>query len=141
MPKYLYSLMNSSESSSVNVGVVKFRLCDSNMLLHFATLNTIKLLQNHSKMESILFCRLVIYVNTFDEIGFLITALLSVFSLTSKRLDTVPHKNLINRLEELNLHPLLLKWTYSYLMNHNQHVVVNGSVSESTTVFSGVPHS
>ena len=51
-----------------------------------------------------------------------------------------PHKNLIKRLEELNLHPLLLKWTYSYLMNRNQHVVVNGSVSsESTTVISGVP--
>ena len=57
-----------------------------------------------------------------------------------KAFDTVPHRNLIKRLEDLNVHPLLLKWTCSYLMNRNQHVVVNGSVSsESTTVVSGVP--
>ena len=62
-----------------------------------------------------------------------------VFFDFQKAFDTVPHRNLIKRLEDLNLHPLLLKWTSSYLMNHNHHVVVNGSVlSESTTVISGV---
>ena len=68
MPKYLYSLTKSSgQPSSDNVGVVTFRLRDSNMLLHFVTLNTIKLLQDHSKMESTSFCRLV--RSTLDEIG------------------------------------------------------------------------
>ena len=63
-----------------------------------------------------------------------------VFFDFQKAFDTVPHRNLIKRLEDLNLHPLLLKWTSSYLMNRSQHVVVNGSVSsESTTVISGVP--
>ena len=64
-----------------------------------------------------------------------------VFFDFQKAFNTVPQRNLIKRLEDLNLHPLLLKWTYSYLMNRNQHVVVNGSVSsESTTVISGVLH-
>ena len=62
-----------------------------------------------------------------------------VFFDFQKAFNTVPHRRLIKRLEDLNLHPLLLKWTYSYLMNRNQHVVVNGSISsESTTVISGV---
>ena len=62
-----------------------------------------------------------------------------VFFDFQKAFDTVPHGNLIKRLEDINLHPLLLKWTSSYLMNRSQHVVVNGSVSsESTTVISGV---
>ena len=60
MPKYLYSLTKSSgQPSSVSVGVVTFHLRDSNMLLHFVTLNTMKLLQS--------FCRLV--RSTLDEIG------------------------------------------------------------------------
>ena len=68
MPKYLYSLTKSSgQPSSVNVGVVTFRLRDSNILLHFVTLNPIKLLQDHSKVESTSFCRLV--RSTLDEIG------------------------------------------------------------------------
>ena len=68
MPKYLYSLTKSSgQPFSVNVGVVTFHLRDSNMLLHFATLNTIKLLRDHSKMESTSFCRLV--RSTLDETG------------------------------------------------------------------------
>ena len=62
-----------------------------------------------------------------------------VFFDFQKAFDTVPHRNLIKRLEDLNLHPLLLKGTSSYLMNRSQHVVVDGSVSsESTTVISGV---
>ena len=46
---------------------------------------------------------------------------------------------LINKLEYLNLHPLILNWLYSYLSLRNQCVVVNGASSKFIQVISGVP--
>ena len=46
---------------------------------------------------------------------------------------------LINKLEHLNLHPLILNWISSYLSLRNQCVVVNGASSDSVQVISGVP--
>ena len=39
----------------------------------------------------------------------------------------------------LHLHPLIVSWLHSYLVNRQQSVV-NGTSSHSTHVISGVPH-
>ena len=43
------------------------------------------------------------------------------------------------KLEQLQLNKPLLKWISSYLVNHEQSVVVNGVESEFVQVISGVP--
>ena len=43
-----------------------------------------------------------------------------VFFDFKKAFDTVSHRMLINKLEYLNLHPLILNWLYSYLSLRNQ---------------------
>ena len=62
-----------------------------------------------------------------------------VFFDFQKAFDTVPHKSLMERLSQLDLHPLILRWIHSYLRRREQHVVVNGAASQSIPVISGVP--
>ena len=62
-----------------------------------------------------------------------------IFFDFQKAFDTVPHKNLMDKLRQLEFHPLILKWIHSYLRNRKQHVVVNGVASSSVPVISGVP--
>ena len=62
-----------------------------------------------------------------------------VFFDFQKAFDTVPHKSLMERLSQLNLHPLILRWIHSYLRSREQYVVVNGAASQSIPVISGVP--
>ena len=62
-----------------------------------------------------------------------------VFFDFQKAFDTVPHKSLMERLSQLDLHPLILRWIHSYLRSREQYVVVNGAASQSIPVISGVP--
>ena len=55
-----------------------------------------------------------------------------------KAFDSVPHRSLLRKLEDINLHPLLLRWIHSYLSGRTQKVVVNGATSNSLPVYSGV---
>ena len=43
-----------------------------------------------------------------------------------KAFDTVPHGQLMTKLERTHLHPVLLKWLHNYLYRREQSVVVNG---------------
>ena len=45
----------------------------------------------------------------------------------------------MEKLKQLHLHPLIVKWLRSYLTKHQQSVVVNGTSSNPTHVISGVP--
>lgn len=56
-----------------------------------------------------------------------------------KVFDSMPHCSLLNKLEDINLHPLLLSWIHSYLSGRTQKVVVNGVTSNPLPVNSGVP--
>ena len=62
-----------------------------------------------------------------------------IFFDFQKAFDTVPHKNLMDKLSQLEFHPLILKWIHSYLRNREQHVVVKRVASSSIPVISGVP--
>ena len=62
-----------------------------------------------------------------------------VFFDFQKAFDTVSHRRLMDKLKQLHLHPLIVKWLHSYLTKHQQSVVVNGTSSHPTHVISGVP--
>jgi len=48
-------------------------------------------------------------------------------------------KALLEKLKDIGLNRLLLKWITDYLTNRKQQVVVNGETSEELPVLSGVP--
>ena len=56
-----------------------------------------------------------------------------------KAFDSVPHRALLEKLENLQVNSLLVKWIRSYLSGRNQQVVVNGRSSDARPVLSGVP--
>ena len=59
-----------------------------------------------------------------------------------KAFDSVPHRPLITKLQQMGIPYHLLVWISSYLTvltNRSQEVVVNGATSESMPVLSGVP--
>jgi len=56
-----------------------------------------------------------------------------------KVFDTVSHKRLMEKLKQLHLHPLIVKWLRSYLTKRQQSVVVNGTSSHVTHLIFGVP--
>ena len=62
-----------------------------------------------------------------------------VFFDFQKAFDTVSHRRLMEKLKQLNLHPLIVNWLRSYLTKRQQSVVVNGTSSHPTHVISGVP--
>ena len=56
-----------------------------------------------------------------------------------KAFDSVPHRALIGKLEDLQVNQLLVKWIYSYLSDRKQQVVVGGSSSNALPVLSAIP--
>ena len=63
----------------------------------------------------------------------------SVFFDLRKAFDSVPHRQLIDKLQQLNVSPLILRWICSYLTARCQKVVIGGEDSETIPVISGVP--
>ena len=63
----------------------------------------------------------------------------AVFFDYCKAFDSVPHKPLLNKLSQLGLHENIVHWVANYLTSRHQNVVVNGAISDSTPVLSGVP--
>ena len=62
-----------------------------------------------------------------------------VFLDLKKAFDSVSHRCLLSRLQELKLSPAILRWVCSYLRGRIQRVVVNGVTSPELPVVSGVP--
>ena len=56
-----------------------------------------------------------------------------------KAFDSVPHQNLLVKLQQTGLSPHLLNWISDYLSFREQRVVVNGKTSKPKPVLSGVP--
>ena len=63
----------------------------------------------------------------------------AVFFDYQKAFGSVPHQPLIKKLENLNFNRFIIQWITDYLTNHFQRVVVNGTSSQPSPVFSGVP--
>ena len=57
----------------------------------------------------------------------------------AKAFDKVDHALLVKKLELFSIHPIMLKWIKSFLMDRKQCVVVNGTKSSEQPVISGVP--
>jgi len=53
--------------------------------------------------------------------------------------DSVPHKPLIDKLEQTGISTHILNWVTDYLTDREQKVVINGVCSSSEPVLSGVP--
>jgi len=62
-----------------------------------------------------------------------------VFLDLTKAFDKVPHKPLLQKLEEIGINMHLLIWLHAYLCQRTQFVVVNGERSTCSRVISGVP--
>ena len=73
--------------------------------------------------------------------NFLTLALTSVqyFFDFRKAFDTVPHRPLLQKLFDLSVHPLILRWLTHYLSSRSQYDCVNGASSDILPVASGVP--
>ena len=56
-----------------------------------------------------------------------------------KAFDSVPHRNLIDKLENIGLNQYILRWIVYYLSGRSQYVVLNGGRSSTEVVLSGVP--
>jgi len=65
--------------------------------------------------------------------------LLERFHCIRKAFDSVPHRELVQKLCKLHINPIVLKWITSYLTMRYQKVVIGGEESETITVTSGVP--
>jgi len=57
----------------------------------------------------------------------------------AKAFDTVPHNRLVHKLSTYGINGHLLQWIKSFLMSRSQQVTVNGQLSSTTQVISGVP--
>jgi len=62
-----------------------------------------------------------------------------VFFDIRKAFDSVPHRELVQKLCKLHINPTVLKWITSYLTMRYQKVVIGGEESETIPVTSGVP--
>ena len=63
----------------------------------------------------------------------------AVFFDYSKAFDTVPHRLLLQKLQDYNVHIHILKWLTHYLSKRTQYVCVNGSSSNILPASPGVP--
>ena len=63
----------------------------------------------------------------------------TVFFDFSKAFDSVPHRHLLNKLQNYNVHPQILRWITHYLSMRSQYVCVHGTSSDILPVSSGVP--
>ena len=57
----------------------------------------------------------------------------------SKAFDSVPHKRLLVKLDFYGIRGKMLNWIRAFLTNRKQKVSVNGVLSSSRPVVSGVP--
>jgi len=57
----------------------------------------------------------------------------------AKAYDTVPHRNLLNKLQFYGINGNIHQWISSILMNRDKCVIVDGQSSSSVHVQSGVP--
>ena len=64
---------------------------------------------------------------------------LVAFKDLSKAFDTLSHHRLLSEIENLNVHPTLLKWIGSYLKNRTQRVKLGDLISEPCNLSHGVP--
>jgi len=69
------------------------------------------------------------------EVGKEISAIFFDFC---KAFDKVPHQPLIDKLGNLGLGNHTIQWITSYLTKRKQRVVLNGEISETASVLSGV---
>ena len=67
------------------------------------------------------------------------TDVCAVFFDLRKVFDSVPHRPLLHKLENLGINKFLLNWTTSYLTERDQRVVVSGEESSNLPVLSGFP--
>jgi len=63
----------------------------------------------------------------------------AVFLDLSKAFDKVPHRPLMDKLASLHVDRYVLRWLSDYLCQRSQCVAVNGEISTSSKVISGVP--
>ena len=63
----------------------------------------------------------------------------TIFFDLTKAFDSVPHRQLIAKLEAIGLNEHLISWITDYLTNRHQSVVLNGETSTPLPVISGVP--
>ena len=63
----------------------------------------------------------------------------SVFFDLQKAFDSVPHRELVEKLCKLHISPVVLKWIRNYLTNRHQKVVIGSEESKAISVTSGVP--
>lgn len=57
----------------------------------------------------------------------------------AKAFDKVPHNKLIYKLETVGLNATVIKWIKAYLTDRKQQAKLDGHVSDSLSVLSGVP--
>lgn len=62
-----------------------------------------------------------------------------IFLEISKAFDSVPHKGLLLKLDNIGIRGSLLRWIDSFLKNRQQRVVINNTSSSWETVTSGIP--
>ena len=63
----------------------------------------------------------------------------SIYLDYAKAFDKVDHKLLVKKLHKYGVHPKLIKWIESFLSDRTQNVVVDGHMSSSAHIISGVP--
>ena len=62
-----------------------------------------------------------------------------IFFDVRKAFDSVPHIPLLNRLAEIELPPVIIRWLKNYLTDRVQFVAIEGAQSDILPVISGVP--
>ena len=63
----------------------------------------------------------------------------AIFFDFRKAFDSVPHRPLLDKLSQLGVNEKIILWVANYLTARQQSVVLNGVVSDSVDVLSGVP--
>jgi hypothetical protein len=63
----------------------------------------------------------------------------SVYLDFAKAFDTVPHRRLLGKLDAYGIRGPLLMWVESFLLGRSQRVSVNGALSSTQPVLSGIP--
>jgi hypothetical protein len=57
----------------------------------------------------------------------------------SKAFDHVDHSTVLNKMAALDIHPCLLKWMHSFLLNRQQRVKIGNTFSDWITLKGGMP--